>query len=325
MTTQTSRPLGEVTTEGPPGDVRNEDSPSVHERAAEVGSTAKDEAAGVAQEVKQQTRDLVGEARGQVREQVTGQKNRVMDLLREVADDFEQMADQSSGVAGDLARQAAGRVRGVQGYLDGDVDPLGDLRSFARRRPGTFLLGSLALGVVAGRATRGAAAARKQQAEQQNLTTGSTRYAGEYRGPADAGYASGGYAGDTGYAQSTGYAQPGYAQPGYATQPGYGQQTGYTGQQTGYTGQQAGYGQQTGYAEETGYAGSGTSTPEYSGGLGAPGEQFPPAAQPVQTSGPVTGTGYTGSAAGLEYPVAGQAEPGYTEQVPPADQDRDRA
>jgi hypothetical protein len=51
----------------------------------------------------------------------------------------------------------------VRSYLEGGANPMDDVRTFARRRPGTFLLVAAAAGVLAGRATRGAAAARKQE------------------------------------------------------------------------------------------------------------------------------------------------------------------
>lgn len=164
MTTQTPQSFS---TSGPgdPTSTGSEGGTTVRERAGQVGGTAKDEAAGVAQEVKYQARDLVGEARDQVRQQVGVQRGRVSDLLRDLSEELEQMADRSerSGLASDLARQAAMRARDVRSYLDGGGDVVEDIRRFARRRPGTFLLGAVAAGVLAGRATRAAAAARRQQ------------------------------------------------------------------------------------------------------------------------------------------------------------------
>ena len=65
-----------------------------------------------------------------------------------------------SGVATEVARQAADRVHGLGTYVEqnrpGDV--LDEVRAFARRRPGTFLLGALAAGVVTGRLVKGATA-----------------------------------------------------------------------------------------------------------------------------------------------------------------------
>jgi hypothetical protein len=68
-------------------------------------------------------------------------------------------------MATDLAREVSDRVRALGSHLEGREPGqlLDDARDFARRRPGTFLLGALAAGVVAGRMFRatadGAAAA----------------------------------------------------------------------------------------------------------------------------------------------------------------------
>jgi hypothetical protein len=80
-------------------------------------------------------------------------------LMRTMSNDLEQMASQGNdGMAADLARQAADRVRGLTSQLDGrePSELLDELRGFARRKPGTFLLGAFAVGLVAGRLARGA-------------------------------------------------------------------------------------------------------------------------------------------------------------------------
>jgi uncharacterized protein YjbJ (UPF0337 family) len=229
MTTQTPQSFS---TSGPgdPASTGSESGTTVRERAGHVGGTAKDEAAGVAQEVKYQARDLVGEARGQVRQQVDVQRGRVSDLLRDLSEELEQMADRSerNGLASDLARQAAMRARDVRSYLDGGGDVVEDIRRFARRRPGTFLLGAVAAGVVAGRATRAAAAARRQQ--QQSDERGGYGYPaghpGTYPTAGTPGYGAAAAtsagttvdeAGTTTYEPTTGYvaAGPTGSQPGY--------------------------------------------------------------------------------------------------------------
>jgi len=137
----------------------------------QVGAVAKEEARHVAETATQQARsvahDTVGQLRGQLTEQTSGQRDRLVTTLQSLGDDFQRMADQSSdgGMAGDLARQAADRARALKEHLDGREPGqiLDDVRDLARRRPGTFLLGALAAGVVAGRLLRatadGAAAA----------------------------------------------------------------------------------------------------------------------------------------------------------------------
>jgi hypothetical protein len=130
-----------------------------------VGSVAKEEAQNVAGTAAEQARNVASDAISQLRDQVTeqtsGQRDRLVETLRSLGDDLERMADQTSegGIATDLVREAADRARSLRDRLDGR-DPgqlLDDVRGFARRRPGTFLIGALAVGVVAGRLFRGAA------------------------------------------------------------------------------------------------------------------------------------------------------------------------
>jgi hypothetical protein len=140
------------------------------ERARQTAGTARDEGkhvAGVAQgevqkvayEAKSQVHVLVNQATSQVEDQTRTQRDRLVGTLRSVGDDLEQMAGNSQGgTAADLVREAADRVRDLSSRVDGREprELLEDVRSFARRKPGTFLLGALAAGVVAGRLTRGA-------------------------------------------------------------------------------------------------------------------------------------------------------------------------
>ena len=134
-------------------------------RAGDVASTAKEQALDVAQEAQRQARDLFGEFRGQLQTQTQTQRDRLVELLREFEDELQNMVDAGgrSGTASEVVRQVAERLSGVRSYLEGGANPMQDVRTFARRRPGAFLLLAAGAGVLAGRATRGAAAARKQQ------------------------------------------------------------------------------------------------------------------------------------------------------------------
>ncbi|MCW2786513.1 MAG: hypothetical protein JWP74_3030 [Marmoricola sp.] len=129
------------------------------EQAGQVAGTARDEAQNLAAETKDHARALLDESLKQVEEQSHVQRDRLVDTLRNFGEDLEQMASSAhGGVAADLTRQVADKARQLSSSIDGREprELLDDVKTFAQRRPGTFLLGALAAGVVAGRLVRGA-------------------------------------------------------------------------------------------------------------------------------------------------------------------------
>jgi hypothetical protein len=137
------------------------------DEAAGVASTARDEAANVAAEARDQARNLLDEAFSQVQDQSREQARRLAGTVRTFGDDLHSMAQGSEGgIAADLARQVGDRARSLSTQLEEREprDLLEDVKDFARRKPGTFLLGALAAGVVAGRITRGARDAKSSDA-----------------------------------------------------------------------------------------------------------------------------------------------------------------
>lgn len=130
-----------------------------------VAGVAGEQAAAVANETRRQVQDLLGEARTQATDQARAGQQRATEGLRSLAGELHQMADggDSHGPASDLAAQAAERIDGLAGWLErhepGDL--LGEVRRYARSRPGTFLLGAAVAGVLAGRLTRGAVDANR--------------------------------------------------------------------------------------------------------------------------------------------------------------------
>jgi hypothetical protein len=170
-----------------------------------VAGVARDEAQRVASEAKSQVSQLLNQATAQVEDQSRTQRDRLVETLHSLGDDLDKMATQSDGgIAADLAREGASRVRSVSTRLDGREprDLLEDVRGFARRKPGTFLLGALAAGVVAGRLTRGA----KDAGSGSAATSGGTpsREAAPVAGqPAGYGTAAGTPLAGTGVPEST--------------------------------------------------------------------------------------------------------------------------
>ena len=114
-------------------------------------------------EARRQARDLVGEARDQVNGQVDVQHRNLVDNLHTLADELGRMSDASEqqGLASELVGQASERARGAAEFIGNrrPGDLVDEVRSFARRRPGTFLVGALVAGVAVGRLTRGVVAA----------------------------------------------------------------------------------------------------------------------------------------------------------------------
>ncbi|MET7709613.1 hypothetical protein [Micromonospora sp. NPDC005413] len=160
----TSSTYGQESTNG--GGVRDQ-ARQVGSEAANAGGavaqTAKEQGTEVGREAARQARNLYGEARTQLASQTGEQQRRAAGGLRSLADEMRSMAEQGgqAGPVSEMARQAADRVHGVAGWLEerepGDL--ITEVRDYARRNPGTFLVGAAVLGVLAGRLTRGISAA----------------------------------------------------------------------------------------------------------------------------------------------------------------------
>jgi hypothetical protein len=129
--------------------------------AQDVAGTAKQQAAQVAGTAADQARQVAGELRTQVNEQAGQQQQRAASGLRGLAQGLADMAEGKgapSGQAQSLVREAADRLHLAAGRLE-DRQPtelLDDVRAFARRRPGVFLLGAAAAGFLVGRMVKGA-------------------------------------------------------------------------------------------------------------------------------------------------------------------------
>jgi hypothetical protein len=127
-----------------------------------VAETAKAEVANVAGEVKANAKDLLYQAKTDLTDQAGTQQQKVAQGLHSISGELRTMADASDqpGVASDLIRQAADRSASVASWLEGR-DPgslLDEVKTFARQRPGTFLMLAAGAGILAGRLTRSLAA-----------------------------------------------------------------------------------------------------------------------------------------------------------------------
>ncbi len=125
--------------------------------AREVAGTAKEKVSDVTSDVRAETRRLASQTRQELAGQARQQKDRAATGLRSVSDELRGMAEHGqSGLGAQLARQGADFTDQAADFLQQHepADLLDEVRSYARRRPGTFLLVAAAAGVVAGRLTR---------------------------------------------------------------------------------------------------------------------------------------------------------------------------
>ncbi|HET9872887.1 MAG TPA: hypothetical protein VFP89_09865 [Propionibacteriaceae bacterium] len=193
-------------------DVAKEEAASTKDSAAgaakQVAQTAKSEIGNVTSEVGNQAKDLLQQTRGQVREQIGSQQNKLAATVHSLAKELGSMGASSDapGPASDLAQQASRKVGEVGHWLESNEpeDVLESVKNFARRKPGTFLLGAALAGVVVGRLSRTLGEAAKAEKDARDSASGysGTRYADtSYAGTgyAGAGYATGAPTDTTGY------------------------------------------------------------------------------------------------------------------------------
>ena len=224
-TTSTNSTLGDASVHGgayPPPQTADGSGVSVGDEAKSVVSDAADSgrrvadtaASGVkdvASEATTQLRQLFDQLRSELDDQASSQGQRAVSGLRSLADELRQMASstQQPGLASETAHQAADRAGSMADWLDNRQpgDLLDELRSFARRRPGAFLLGAAAVGVIGGRMTR-SLTGDATSTQPSRMTTGVPSSA---RPPAamDSGYAAPA-------AVDSGYAAPAAVDSGYA-------------------------------------------------------------------------------------------------------------
>lgn len=143
-----------------------------HARQAvgEVRSTAREQVGQVAHEATGQAKHVVHDMRERVATEAEEQARRVSRQIDRIADELGSMADGSgpdSLTAGalrqvsDAGRQAARYLdeRGARGLLDTAQD-------FARRKPGTFLIGAAVAGFLVARAAKSMSGSDQPQSRQ---------------------------------------------------------------------------------------------------------------------------------------------------------------
>lgn len=163
------------------------------EQAGHVAGTAKEEAGNVAREAKSQAKDLYQQTQSELKEQASTQQQRVASGLRSLGEELGSMAQSSDtpGLAADLVRQVSERADSAASWLDAR-DPgslLSEVKSYARRKPGTFIAAAAIAGVVAGRLTRALASAAADE-KNDSSASGATASATATTSPAPVGDAA---------------------------------------------------------------------------------------------------------------------------------------
>lgn len=130
-------------------------------QATDVAGTAREQAAQVSAELSNQARTLIEDTRTGIQEQAQTQTQVLADSVRRLGDEARALAEgrpEQAGVLADYVSQAAERLtsmarqieeRGPEGLVD-------EVKTLARTRPGTFVLGAAVAGFGIGRLLRGA-------------------------------------------------------------------------------------------------------------------------------------------------------------------------
>ncbi len=175
MTDGPTDPYGRPEPLGSPGAGRSDDTGTAKVEArrvadtatsagADVAETAKEQVSQVATEAKDQAASLLETVRVEVGEQANTQQQRVAEALHGLSKELGAMASSSpeSGWVTDLVHEASRRGGEVAHWLSDrePADLLEAARSYARRRPVTFLALCGLAGVLAGRLTRSTVATR---------------------------------------------------------------------------------------------------------------------------------------------------------------------
>ncbi|MCU1691589.1 MAG: hypothetical protein JWM64_680 [Frankiales bacterium] len=140
--------------------------------AGEVTGTAKEQVGNVVGETVAQAKDLTGQVKEQAAQQVSSQTEKATTALRDVAKQLSE--GDTSGLVGQVLGEVGTRVQTLADALEqkGPQGVLEDVRRYARRSPGTFLLGAALAGLVAGRLAKGLQSGSSQ--EQLALPAGPT-------------------------------------------------------------------------------------------------------------------------------------------------------
>ncbi|HLS72657.1 MAG TPA: hypothetical protein VK046_02730 [Actinomycetaceae bacterium] len=194
------------------------------EDARQVAETAKEEARATAAEAKRQAREVWRQGQAELSEQAGSQQQRLASGLQSFATEMGQMADgaEEPGVGAQVARWASGMAGDAGRWLE-ERDPesvLDEVKRYARRHPGTFMLIAGGLGLAVGRIAR----SLKDAGDDDEGGSAPSSGGGATGSPAQGGYPAPSAGTTTGYPASSGTAGTGdyTPPPSYPPAPGGG-------------------------------------------------------------------------------------------------------
>jgi hypothetical protein len=128
-------------------------------QTSEVAGTAKEEARDVMQQAREQARSTARQVQDDVRERANAEASKFAQTLRDASQQMRTMADANDderSLAASLVREGAQAADRFASQLEegGLESGLAQVRTWARRNPGGFLLGSAVTGFLAGRLVR---------------------------------------------------------------------------------------------------------------------------------------------------------------------------
>lgn len=142
--------------------------------ARQIAGLARERVSEVTEQATQQARSLVEETRTQLETQAKSGAQRAAGAFRDIGNEAQALAEGRPEDAPNLSEYAfraadacfgvADRLAGLGDEVEtrGFTGVLGDVQTYARRRPGAFLLGAVALGFGVGRIVKAEQAGRKQ-------------------------------------------------------------------------------------------------------------------------------------------------------------------
>lgn len=133
--------------------------------AGQVAGTAKEQAGSVVGETVDQARNLTAQAKEQAAQQVSAGSEKLTGTLKGLSEQLS--SGDTSGVVGQVLTEAGQRVQSLADHLEqvGPQGLLSELRDYARRSPGTFLLGMAVAGFATGRLAKGMSSNQQQSGQ----------------------------------------------------------------------------------------------------------------------------------------------------------------